>query len=94
MEWNTMYDWKIIFDNKYEDHFTLMSNEQYVTVICLKTQFSDFTPIVFELTESSAKLMSQPHFVESVTIGLDKIITIEFNEFFGFQDLEENNIEE
>ena len=84
MEWNTMYDWKIIFDNKYEDHFTLMSNEQYVTVICLKTQFSDFSPIVFELTESSAKFM----------IGLDKIITIEFNEFFGFQDLEENNIEE
>lgn len=71
-----------------------MSNERYVTIICLKTRFSDFSPIIFELTDSTAKLRNQPHFVELITISLDKVITIEYNDFFGFQDLEENQTEE
>ncbi|UNM90315.1 hypothetical protein [Vagococcus sp. CY52-2] len=88
-----MHDWNIVFDNKYADYFTLMTNDQYVSIICLKTQFGEFSPIMFELTDVTTKLMNQPHFVESITMGLDKVITIEMNDFFGFQDLEENQIE-
>lgn len=93
MTWHTMHDWNIVFDNKYADYFTLMTNDQYVSIICLKTQFGEFSPIMFELTDVTAKLMNQPHFVESITMGLDKVITIEMNDFFGFPDLEENQIE-
>ncbi|MCI0129671.1 hypothetical protein [Vagococcus sp. CY53-2] len=93
MKWHTMHDWNIVFDNKYADYFTLMTNDEFVSIICLKTQFGEFSPIMFKLTDATAKLMNQPHFVESITMGLDKVITIEMNDFFGFQDLEENQIE-
>ncbi|MGX7014913.1 hypothetical protein [Vagococcus silagei] len=80
-----MYGWKLIAP---EQLSVLTNAEGLVAIVSNNSSFGDIQSLILTLSDTDVTCGTTPHYIYSVSVALDKTITIQTSPFFE-QQLEE-----
>lgn len=80
-----MYGWKLFAHKQLS---VLTNPEGLVAVISNNSTFGDIQSLILTLSDTDVKCSMAPHYIDSISIALDKSITVNTAPFFE-QQLEE-----
>lgn len=85
-----MYGWKLL---AHEQLSVLTNPEGLVAVVSNNSSFGDIQSLILTLSDTDGTCSTMPHYIDSVSVGLDKTITVNTSPFFEQQLVEMENMD-